>query len=54
MSDDDVRRFVQKAMRKNGSVTQSGLLRELRDSGKACEQGRFRTLFKEVQGAQHG
>lgn len=54
MSDDDVRRFVKKAIRKNGSATQSGLLRELRDSGKACEQGRFRTLFKEVQGAHHG
>lgn len=53
ISDNDVRRFVQKAMRKNGRVTQSGLLRELRSSGKACEQGRFRTLFKEVQEAHH-
>jgi hypothetical protein len=54
MSDDEVRSFVKKAIGKSGTATQTGLLRELRDSGKACEQGRFRTLFKEVQGAQHG
>jgi hypothetical protein len=54
MSDDEVRSFLKKAIRKSGTATQTGLLRELRDSGKACEQGRFRTLFKEVQGAQHG
>ena len=54
MSDDEVRSFVKKAIRKSGTATQTGLLRELRDSGKACEQGRFRTLFNEVRGAQHG
>ncbi len=54
MTDDDVRRFVKGAIKKHTNVTQSRLLRDLRDSGKACEQGRFRTLFKEVQGAHHG
>ncbi len=54
MSDDEVRSFLKKAIRKSGTATQTGLLRELRDSGKACEQGRFRTLFKEVQGAEYG
>ena len=54
VSDDEVRRFVQKAIRQNKRVTQTGLLRELRDSGKACEQGRFRALFKETHGAYHG
>ena len=54
VTDDEVRRFVKRAMNKQTNVTQSRLLRDLRDSGKACEQGRFRTLFKEVQGAHHG
>jgi len=54
MTDDEVRRFVGRAIKKSTQVTQTRLLRELRDSGKACEQGRFRTLFKEVQGARNG
>lgn len=54
MTDDEVRRFVRGAIKKTAQVTQTRLLRELRDSGKACEQGRFRTLFQEIQGAHHG
>lgn len=49
LSDDEVRRFVAEELQKNPSATHTRLLRELRGSGRACEQGRFKQLFTEVK-----
>jgi hypothetical protein len=48
MSDEDVRSFIRDQIDANVSATKSLLLRELRDSGRACEQARFGRLYKEV------
>jgi hypothetical protein len=45
MSDDAVREFIRGAT----TTSWSGALRELRAGGRACEQGRFRKLFKELR-----
>ncbi len=54
MSDDEVRTFVASKLEENPSAKYTALLRQLRDSGRACEQSRFRRLFEEVRGAGHG
>ncbi|MBI4817022.1 MAG: hypothetical protein HY791_12230 [Deltaproteobacteria bacterium] len=48
MSDDEVRAFVRAELSTNPKSKHSPLLRKLRDSGRACEQKRFGTLFAEV------
>ncbi len=53
LTDDELRRFVLTAFRLSERVTQTRLLRELRASGRACEQTRFRTVFREVEAARH-
>lgn len=45
--DDDIRAYIRKALKRDSMVTHTRLLRELRSSGRACEQGRFRRLFKD-------
>jgi len=54
MTDTDVTRYIRRAIKRESSVTQSRLLRELRDGGNACEQKRFRTLFHDVLETAHG
>jgi hypothetical protein len=54
MSDDEVRSYVTRKLEENPSTKHTALLRQLRDSGRACEQSRFRRLFEEVRGAGHG
>jgi hypothetical protein len=54
MSDDEVRSYVSSKLGENPSAKHTALLRQLRDSGRACEQSRFRRLFEEVRGARHG
>ena len=54
MSDDEVRSYVGSKLQENPSAKHTALLRQLRDSGRACEQSRFRRLFEEVRGARHG
>lgn len=49
MSDSAVREFIRKALRSDGAETHSRLLRSLRDSGLACEQRRFASLFKDIR-----
>lgn len=44
--DEDVLAYIRKALHSNRAATHTGLLREYRASGRACEQGRFRELFK--------
>lgn len=48
MTDDETRRYISGALRKEKSIKPSPLLRRLRDSGYACEQARFSELFYEV------
>lgn len=45
-TDEDVRRFIKRSLRANETATATGLLREYRSSGRACEQKRFRALFQ--------
>lgn len=49
MSDDDVLRFIRAKVAQNPKASHTGLLRELRANGQACEQGRFRRLFGQVK-----
>ena len=53
VSDDELRRFVNAAITTREQISQTRLLRELRASGRACEQTRFRTVFREVEAAIH-
>lgn len=46
--DDEVCKFISRALRENPSACHSPLLREYRDSGRACEQARFRKLFQQL------
>jgi hypothetical protein len=52
MSDADVIAFIRTHLVGNPKASHTGLLRQLRDSGKACEQGRFRRLFKQLKPAR--
>jgi hypothetical protein len=46
--DDYIRSFISEALRVDGRVSRSALLRRLRSSGHACEQRRFATLYQET------
>lgn len=49
LDDDQVFAFIRTAMAKEiGPVSATRLLRRLRDSGKSCEQARFKALFQKV------
>lgn len=54
MTDAAITEFILQKMNSKLPATHTRLLRELRDSGKACEQKRFRNLFREAQEAIHG
>lgn len=45
-SDHEIKRFV----RQNPGVSRTALLREFRDLGMACEQGRFKRIYDESRG----
>jgi hypothetical protein len=47
--DDDVRTFIRAVMKGDASASHTGLLRQYRKSGRACEQSRFRGLFRQVK-----
>ena len=49
MNDDAIRTFVRDALRRNPPPSCTSLLRELRGSGRACEQKRFKNLYHEVR-----
>ena len=49
-SDDQVRRFIRARLAEDPRCSHTGLLRAYRDKGLACEQSRFRGLFREVAG----
>jgi len=45
LSDREIADFIDSRRRGTANTSASQLLRELRDSGMACEQSRFRRLF---------
>lgn len=49
MTDHEVRAFIRRHLRRIPTTSASALLRELRASGRACEQKRFRDLFHETR-----
>ena len=49
MADQEVRAFVRDRLADDPQATHTRLLRELRDSGRACEQQRFAGLFRAEQ-----
>lgn len=53
LSDEEVCAFIRKALAKEPGARPTPLLRVLRDSGCACEQGRFSELFRRVEGGAH-
>lgn len=48
MDDDQLRQFVSDLRHREPRISHTGALRLLRESGRACEQSRFRKIFKEV------
>ena len=54
MTDDEVRSFILQRMQQEDRVSHTRLLRKLRADGKACEQKRFRDLFRQVEETAHG
>lgn len=54
MTDEDVRRFIRQALKTDRKAAPTALLRALRSSGRACEQGRFKKLVAAVRGTAHG
>lgn len=50
LSDDEVLSFIRDRRRSGTCVSRTGLLRELRDAGMACEQSRFADLFSTATG----
>ena len=53
MTDSEVIVFIRRAVRKQIDVRHTRLLRQLRDSGRACEQKRFKRIFEQVE-RKHG
>jgi hypothetical protein len=51
MTDDEVTAFIRSRLKADPKLTHTRLLRELRDSKRACEQGRFRRLFRQLKPA---
>jgi hypothetical protein len=53
MSDDDVTSFIRSALARSAGVSATALLRRLRSTGRACEQGRFVRLFRTCEVNRH-
>jgi hypothetical protein len=53
-SDDDVRRYLRRILRKQPDLSFSRALRSFRDSGLACEYWRFRGLYEGVKESMYG
>jgi hypothetical protein len=51
-TDSQVRAFIRGRLASGAKLFQTGLLREFRAAGNACEQSRFRELFREETGKQ--
>jgi len=53
MSDEELHRFIREGLGRMPGAGWTPLLRSLRESGRACEQKRFKRLFQEVTGKGH-
>ncbi len=53
LTDAEVSTFVRRALHSRRHVSCTALLRELREGGRACEQGRFKQLFHALRGTTH-
>ena len=49
VTDQDVLKYLLTELRKDSSKAHTPLLRKFRDGGRACEQSRFRGLYKQVK-----
>jgi hypothetical protein len=49
LSDAEVLQFIEKKLGANPSASRTGLLKQLRGSGHACEQARFAQLFEQAK-----
>jgi hypothetical protein len=49
MTDEQVLEFITESLAEEPSARQTRLLRKLRDTGRSCEQARFRGLFNRVK-----
>jgi len=49
LADAEVKRYLKEALERDPKSRPTPLLRKLRDSGRACEQSRFASLFRAVQ-----
>jgi len=49
VTDDEVLKYLLSELRKDSSKAHTPLLRKFRDEGRACEQSRFRGLYKQVK-----
>jgi hypothetical protein len=50
-NDTTLRDFIRVSLDEDPTITHTNLLRALRLSGRACEQSRFRALFRDVRDA---
>jgi hypothetical protein len=48
VTDEQVRKFIDVELNRNGAASRSLLLRKFRDSGRACEQSRFAGLYRDM------
>ena len=49
MTEEQVKQFIRQEIVQNKQTSATQLLRKLRNSGRACEQSRFRQTFKDVK-----
>jgi len=54
MTDTEIRQFIAQELAKDPRARATRLLKTLRDSGSACEQDRFKSLFLEARKGVHG
>jgi hypothetical protein len=47
--DSEVKKFIRHRLSQSTAMSFSSLLREFRDSGRACEAARFKSLYYEVK-----
>jgi hypothetical protein len=53
MTDEELKRYIKKAVKEDPNIPFTPLLRRLRDSGFACEHSRFASLYHQIQEQLH-
>ncbi len=54
MTDAQVRAYIRRELKREGTQAHTPLLRKLRDQGSACEYSRFSAIYKQVRGERNG